>query len=323
MASEIEELQPVTAHNVIIDKLAITFDVPTSQVKLIANRLHEISQHNFARFCGSQNYDVGAKIWLNEHLIREMSTSSCVTVHTLPKRGGYKSCRVEWNPSKVNTDEVAFVVFGDMLEIDFALLGSGIVNRIDLAVDVDNVQIDDLLFHVPKFQLFENRYKSGLTRYIGGRSGNRYYSCYDKRAEIIAHNMKVNPLHRMEVPERPLMRIETRLRPKILWPNLINIENPFQPMELRRFSSGTPSLNASDDCLWLVLAYARYAGFNAALAGFEKRAKSRMLSRILETQEACGWWRPGKLWDGFVHRYDEINSFVDAIDCKHAVGWAC
>ena len=321
MASVIQQSDSVTAHNVIIDKLAITFDVPASQVTLIAERVRSLAMEPFARPCGSQNYDVGVKLFMNEHLIQEKATSSCVTVHTKPKIAGYKLCRVEWNPAKIATDDIAYIVFEDMLELDFSFLGSGTVTRIDLAIDIDNVQIDDILFHVPKFQLFENRYKSGLTRYIGGRASGRYFCCYDKRAEIIEHNMKVNPLHRVDVPEHPLMRIETRLRPKILWPNLINIENPFQPMELRRFSSCMPSLNASDDCLWLVLAYAHYAGLNAALAGFEKRAKTRMLSRILETQEACGWWRPGKLWNGFLNQYDEINSFVNAMECKQAVGW--
>lgn len=284
MASVIQQFDTVTAHNVIIDKLAITFDLPESLVTLTAKRLREISQEPFGRYCGSRNYEVGAKIWLNDHLIQEKATSSCVTIHTLPRFAGYRSLRVEWNPSKVATDAVAFIVFGGMLELDFAYLGEGGVTRIDLAIDVDNVQIDDILFHVPKFQLYENRYKSGLTRYIGGKSGKRNYCCYDKRAEIIEHNRKVNPLHKVDVRDAPRMRIEARLRPKILWPNLANIENPFLPMRLRRFSPLSPGDDSKDGCLQLLLGYAQYAGLGAALAKLGKREKARMLKRVLETQ---------------------------------------
>ena len=322
MASVIQQSDSVTAHNVIIDKLAITFDVPASQVTLIAERVRSLAMEPFARPCGSQNYDVGVKLFMNEHLIQEKATSSCVTVHTKPKIAGYKLCRVEWNPAKIATDDIAYIVFEDMLELDFSFLGSGTVTRIDLAIDIDNVQIDDIVFHVPKFQLFENRYKSGLTRYIGGRASGRYFCCYDKRAEIIEHNMKVNPLHRVDVPEHPLMRIETRLRPKISWPNVANIENPFLPMQLRHFLPPSEESDSTDGYFRLLLGYALCAGLGAALAKLGKREKARMLKRVLATQEACEWWRPNELWDGFLIQYGEINSFVSAVDCKQAVGWA-
>ena len=35
------------------------------------------------------------------------------------------------------------------------LVGRGLVTRLDVAVDVDNVQIDDILFHVPRFRVLE------------------------------------------------------------------------------------------------------------------------------------------------------------------------
>ena len=208
-------------------------------------------------------------------------------------------CRVEWNPAKITTDVIAYVVFEDLLELDFALLDNGTVTRIDLAIDIDNVQINNILFHVPKFQLFENHFKSVFTRYIGGRASNRYFCCYDKRAQIIKHNKKVNPLHKVDVPEHPRMRIEARLRPKISWPNVANIENPFLPMQLRHFLPPSEESDSADGYFRLLLGYARYAGLGAALAKLGKAEKSRMLDMVLTTPAEVGWWQPDILLVGF------------------------
>jgi hypothetical protein len=320
MASIIKQFESVTAQNVIIDKLAITFDVPASQVKLIATRLRNIAQESFGRFCGSKNYELGANIYMNENQMKDFSTSSCVTVHTQPRFAEQKSCRIEWNPAKVSAEIVSLFVFNEMLELDFSLIESGTVTRIDLAIDVDNAQIDDILFFAPKFQLFENRYKSGLTRYIGGRWGQRYFCCYDKRAEIIDHNKRVHALHKIDVPNHPRMRIEARLRPKILWNNLVHTTNPFETLKVRQFSADASAGDSANAYFPLFLAHARYVGLNAALAKLPKRHKKRMRDEVLETQDECGWWQPKKLWNGFYDQYENIDSFVRAVDCNQAVG---
>ena len=311
MSSNIYTSSPVTAHSAIIDKLAITFDVPDFQMQLIAKRLKEVVQEKFGSPCGSPNYRVGAKIWLNEHLVKEKATSSCITVHTQPKHDYHKACRVEWNPSKVSTDDVAFIAFEDVLNTDFALVYDGTVNRIDVAVDVDNVMIDELLFFAPKFQLFENRFKSGLTRYIGGRSGNRYYCCYDKRAQIIEHNTQVNPLHKSEVPEYPRMRIEAVLRPKLWWPECREIPNPFAPLKIRRFNCPTTGDKKECTDLAMVLRLARYEGLNAALAIYDTKRKQRLLRQVLQSQRECDWWDPTTLWTGFEERFLEIDKLIN------------
>jgi len=321
MASSTQNSKSVTAHNVIIDKLAITFDVPQSRVKSIASQLKAIRKEKFGDYSKNVNYQVGTKIWLNKHLIQEKATSSCLTVHTLPKFAGYRSCRVEWNPSKIPINVVASVALENYLGIDSSLIGRGIVTQLDVAVDVDNIQIDDILFHVPKYRLCKNIISSGMTRYIGGRSGKRYYCCYDKQAEIIAHNTRVYwDTHKEPVPDHPRMRIEARLSPKIYWSEIEHIENPFEIMKLRQFSTCTAAEGKSDQYVRMALALTRHDGLNAALSTLDKKTRALMKKRILDSQESCDWWRPEKLWRGFYGRYDEINSFVNAVDCKEAVG---
>ena len=323
MASVIQQLDTVTAHDVIIDKLAITFNVPESQVQSIASRLTAIRKEKYAAYSKNVNYQVGTNIWLNEHSIQERATSSCVKVHTLPKFAGHRSCRVEWNPSKIPTEIVASVALQNYLGIDPSLVGQGIVTQLDVAVDVDNVQINDILFHVPKFRLFKNIISSGMTRYIGGRTGRRYYCCYDKRAEIIAHNTRVYwDTHKQPVPDHPRMRVEARLSPRVFWSELDQIENPFGIMQLRQFSTCTAADGVPGQYLRMVLALARHDGLNAALSTLDKKTRALMKKMILDAQECCGWWCPEKLWTGFYDSYDEINSFINATDCKQVVGLA-
>jgi len=239
MSSETHTDTVVAVHDVIIDKLSITFDIPSTQMNSLASRLQEIAHTSFGSGCWNPNYQVGARIWLNEHLVKEKSKTSCITAHTQPKFANYKSCRVEWNPSKIAVEDVAFVAFNDLLEIDFTALWDGKVTRIDLAIDVDNVILDEFLFYVPKLQLFENRYKSGMTRYLGGRSGNRYYCCYDKIAQLNALNARTHVSNRVAVPNRPKMRLEAVLKPDLWWPEVREVPNPFESLQLRRFSAAT------------------------------------------------------------------------------------
>lgn len=301
----------VTAHEVIIDKLSITFDIPSEQMPPLAARLQEIAHTSFGSRCWNPNYQAGARIWLNEHLVKEKSTTSCVAVHTQPKFANYKSCRVEWNPSKISVDDIAYIAFEDFLELDFSALWDGKVTRIDLAVDVDNVLIDDFLFHVPKLQLFENRFKSGLTRYLGGRSGNRYYCCYDKVAQLIALNAKTHPSNRVAIPDHPRMRLEAVLKPDLWWPEVREIPNPFESLQLRRFSATTTTGKKGNSDLRLLLRAARYEGLNAALAVCKKRDKKRLLEQVLESQETCNWWDPVVLWEGFEKRFLEIDALMN------------
>jgi hypothetical protein len=311
MSSNTHTSVSVTAHDVVIDKLAITFDVPDFQLQLIAKRLKQVAQEKFGSPCGSPNYRVGARIWLNEFLVEEKATSSCVAVHALPKHDYYNACRVEWNPSKVSAEDVAYIVFGDILDTDIASVYDGTVTRIDLAVDVDNVLIDDFRFYAPKFQLYENRFKSGLTRYIGGRSGNKYYCCYDKRAQIIEHNTKVHPYHQSEVPDHPRMRVEAVIRPKLWWPECREMANPFTTLQLRRFRRPVTGDEEWDTELTMLLRLARYEGLNAALAIYKGSKKQRMLKKVLQSQIACDWWEPSILWQGYEKQFLEIDNFIN------------
>ena len=308
MSSETHTDTTVAVHDVIIDKLSITFDIPNTQMNALAPRLQEFAHTSFGSGCWNPNYQTGARIWLNEGIVKEKSRTSCITVHTQPKFAHYKSCRVEWNPSQIAVDEVAYIAFNDYLDLDFTTLWDGKVTRIDLAIDVDNVMIEEFLFHVPKFQLFENRYKSGMTRYLGGRSGN---CCYDKIAQLNARNAKTHASNRVAVPDHPRMRLEAVLRPDLWCPEIREIPNPFESLQLRRFSAATIDVKKGGSDLLLLLQLARYRGLNAALAVCKKRDRKRLLQQVLESQETCHWWDPAGPWGGFEKRFLEIDALMN------------
>ncbi len=299
----------VSARGAFIDKLAITFDIPAQYEGHLAQRLQLLMQDKVATYCPSRNYKTGVRIWLNDHLIKENATSSCMTIHAFPKVAGYRTCRVEWNPDKIAIHDIAVIAFGDFLELDFAMVNSGVVTGLDLAVDISNAKINDFVFHVPKFQLFRNYYGSGTTRYLGGNAGSRYFCCYDKRAEIIQHNKKVNFRHVVPVPEYPLMRIEARLRPlKLAWKALGCVDNPFESLKIWHFLTDYPSHESADPIVKLVLSLAQYTGLNSALHHLGKHQRKATLIQLQKMKQDCDWWNPSKFWSGFQKKYHEIDS---------------
>ena len=301
----------VTTTGVFIDKIAITFNVPKAVESQVADRVRQLNADKVSRFCPSSNYVLGARMWLNEHLAHELSTNSCVTFHTTPKTAGNRSCRVEWNPAKVSAEDVAHIVFGDYLDIDFALLNEGVVTRIDLAVDVENVLIDELLFHVPRFRIFRNDYSGGVTRYLGGRTGSRYFCCYDKQAQIAQNNKRLRPEHRESVPGHPRTRIEARIKGSTLrFPDLRNIENPFEILSIRKFTGMIDPGTLESELTAVTLHLAQYEGLNAALDRIGGRRRKRVKQAILASQISCDWWCPKELWSGFHKSYDSISECV-------------
>lgn len=107
------------------------------------------------------------------------------------------------------------------------------------------------------------------------------------------------------------MRLEVVLKPDLWWPDVREIPNPFESLQLRRFSATTTTGKKGNSDLRLLLCTARYEGLNAALAVCKKRDKKRLLEQVLESQETCSWWDPVILWEGFEKRFLEIDALMN------------
>lgn len=165
------------------------------------------------------------------------------------------------------------------------------------------MRVDDQALSYPQMRLIENRFNSGRTMYLGGKSGATRIVAYDKRAEIHASNSKLGTYleeFKEPVPLHELLRIETRLKPRQLLDQasplglleLINMPNPFSKLRVH----AVPKNLARAELLAITLA--RHEGLSRVLdlATFTP-AEAKSFLRKLKKAGAPSWWRPEQMWE--------------------------
>src|SRR5688572_18207086 len=115
------------------------------------------------------------------------------------------SGRLAWNPH-------AEEVFARRLGIDPRCIWSAGISRLDLAVDVPGVRVDQCIFRFGKSRCARSYIGGdGETRYLGSRSGHRQFRGYDKRPEIIESNRRRGSWRQSlqaPVPSDEVLRLE-------------------------------------------------------------------------------------------------------------------
>ena len=91
--------------------------------------------------------------------------------------------------------------------------------------------------------------------------------------------------HKVSVPDHPWMRVEDRLRPKVSWPHVAQIENPFAILQIRRFCTNPTQEQFTDRLSTVMLALARYEGLDATLMRLSKQQRKTTIANILAMQE--------------------------------------
>ena len=141
--------------------------------------------------------------------------------------------RLEWNPAQllaVPEYQAAFVAimrdwFGEALQSE---LSNANITRIDLATDIDHININDLVIARSDTTVTSSTYgRDGLiqTIYLGGKNTDLRFAIYDKRAQQGSMVVDNGQLERT--------RIEARIKQRLTLDSLRTYDNPFARLTIR------------------------------------------------------------------------------------------
>ena len=190
--------QPQIHSEIVIDKIAVCIPAPKEFQGYFLSSVIEMQEKKdwpFKQFglrAGARgSYRAGVKIhmpltsdesglgWSDEYVLLQAS----------PRKELKHFFRVEWNPAKTGPIAVkrtaeAFATFVPGFEYE-PILKLGHVTRLNIAVDLKGVTLDDYLWEAPKKQCRALYIHAGelSTAYLGRKRGN-CVAIYDKRREM-------------------------------------------------------------------------------------------------------------------------------------------
>ena len=279
----------------IIDKIAITFDVPFDVKKAIKKNFQEGVDGSFK----TGNYQLNVRLPGNEFWATDTSGDSMIVLQAFPKEKikTAPTCRLEYNPSKVSTGDVVEHLSQFGISYEGHVL-AGRISRIDLAVDIVGAEMDQLLFSASKFSTTENHFSNGRTLYIGGASSNTHFALYDKASKLKKKNAKTSlkALHE-SLPEVQITRVEARLKPGVPMADVSGIPNPF--LRLKVLEVPVLKKVKKNDFLNTFFMLARVSGVYPAQMRLSKEGKKATMDFLVTAQ--AKWWKPDSMWAEFPH----------------------
>jgi hypothetical protein len=138
-----------------------------------------------------------------------------------PRMPGQASFRIDFNPSNLSPEgclDLMGLLAGWIAENETIFFYSGKVTRCDVALDFPGYLLESVLVRARRLQkhgIYSDRHGQPETTYIGTPRGRRVVA-YDKPNQSGGTNL----------------RLECRLKPKILGHQLVNLPNPFARVEL-------------------------------------------------------------------------------------------
>ena len=217
-----------------------------------------------------------------------------------PKVPGRAYAKIEFNPSKIGPDGLADLhvplqlIFPDG---SIGVLKEGQVTRVDIAVDLTNVRMDDFILLPPLLVSMRAFSRSGTlsTLYLGKQSGNQT-KIYNKKKEQIAKGSKF---------DETVVRLERTLRNLKLAPSdLGKLSNPFAEMSLVDNLPAAPP--EEKERLWsMFIDSVKVRGVVPALALLSPQRRSRYRKHLKAHPKS--WWQPDLIWSDWAPLLEELT----------------
>lgn len=280
-----------------IDKLSITYDIPTNEHQVVKEMLWGLMKEgdlfSSAKASKANRYKTRA-------ILTHPMTGREILIEVDPKaaKANVPFVRLEFNPDKLGPEGVSFVQ--QQLEAIFlgnhpwqAIATSGKVTRIDLALDLLNIPIDQLVVSSTKGGKSHCYYSAAgalETAYLeikGKKAGPKVV--YDKAQQLA--DAKRNP----KFEGVPHTRIEVHVKTQRSIAKLGTLPNPFVGLDVSYPAFvGKPS---GQEHHWNhFLDSVRYRGRDGALALIPDAATRNAYADALDAAQKA-FWRPAKLWE--------------------------
>lgn len=292
-----------------IDKIAVTIPVhPAHQANVV-----KIFKEQLCGNWGAKKYGFHTSLYQNAIKIPfGPYDKDCLLFQCAPWNPQNNFVRVEYNPSKVDINEVK-VLLNMILPGGYkSLLHTGVIRRVDIATDLSFVKPSDMVFHYPGIQCSGNYFKGGRIQsaYLGEKESQRQIVIYDKVAHLKKLNSKLPSDIKFPIPNHDVTRVEIRLRPNgIEFHQLFVLDNPFHKLQLCVCSDS----GKGDDEWRLFRSLCIYEGVNQAIKCFDNITKRKKYLERIMTTGLHKFWNPGKLWLGLPNALEEAGFSVNSI----------
>jgi hypothetical protein len=272
------------AYEPFIDKISITLAVPEVHLSSVWTAVKEL-----IKVSGLFKKTKWSKLYKINGLISGASTDERVLFQFGTKDDKPPHCRLEFNPHKLgmdglnDLDNILAEIFPDGWGYIFK---NGRVTRLDVAVDLPGVRMDQFLFLAHQGATYQRFGTNGHleTFYIGRSRGNQT-RIYSKKKEQIA---KGKPFG------KSVVRVERTLRNLNLGiSELQKLKNPFGQMALIEPSPMPPPWEKPK--VWSMFQDSvNVRGLMPAMALLPERQRSKYRKYLKEAQKL--WWQPEAIW---------------------------
>ena len=268
--------------NLLIDKLSVTLNGFSAQdLDEIVKHVHSCNKdHEFFHPIFDGRYKAQTQI--------RVTPTSTVLMQVSPKRVNGAQIRFEWNPSKIGYaghEQLKLLLDGMLPHGYDHLLLSGVVSRMDIAIDVYGVNMSDVSFFTPHACEGTKYTKSGdlQTVYLGGKDATHKWVVYNKAAQLKLQN------------GQEITRFEQRLKMSHPFMSLAKFGNPLLKLTVVPNKIGYKSPTGISPELWKLFRRAyKYEPCHMVLADLEKN--NRQIIRQWLKGKAVKWWKPEQLW---------------------------
>lgn len=279
--------QNAKVSDVVIDKISIVLEVSDKHHHVIKERLEEmLSEHGYK--ITRPRYKFSARIFLEYPDI-------CAEVSICPKHPSYPFFRVEFNPAAGCVKDFKGIV-GQILPGGYEqLVEGGKCTRIDAAVDVHGININDLIILYPKMRRTKGFYNNGKleTYTLGIKYGETEICVYDKAAQIKMLNEKSDI--KLPIPMQSITRIEVRKKKGYPFKEIASVPNFFEGIQIASYFNIKPLKDIEKFNLFLEVCRSRGAVDSLKMLS----ETSRTLYRKMIQSCKLIWWNPKKIWDGW------------------------
>jgi hypothetical protein len=200
------------------------------------------------------------------------NSSSSFLIQAGPRLPGISDYRFEFNPSVIGPlgIEYARSFINSMIDIGFdTLLADGKVTRMDAALDLVGISLDDVIVRSKKQRVhgvYTNQHSQLETVYLGSAKSNR----------TVVYN-KVKGDFRV-------LRVERRMKPSVKGHQLVHFTNPFDKVDLISTDSLLPHLDGMVPEQFFDRV--RMRGIRNAISGLLPRQRRAIRRTLVDPEES-------------------------------------
>lgn len=299
-------LEKVTVSPIFIDYLSLTLHVPEKDEKEIVNNflVHLKEWPDKTELYG----EGGAKIKTNDglyHCRKDVYLDDIdehIRFYCWPRNSNSNFFKVEWNPSKVDSVDVADLANWILPEGYSDLITYGKITRVDITTLLENIGLNDILYHYPNLKVnktYADSVGNGSV-YLGAASSEKCITLYDKKKQIKDKNKKKFKIHKLGVPEGKQIQVEFKFRPKkqiVTLSNLSVVGKPvYEKLDVLRLKFPPNQTTDFDSLVKMTISNMQTRGFNKALQMIEGKKRREMVEVRVKKLCLAEWWNPGALW---------------------------